>query len=68
MAKTQAEIKNAYAKKAYDDVRLQVKKGTKQALQDVAEQKGTKITRLYQNSLKEAVQGRYRRGNRAVKE
>lgn len=29
MSKTTAKAKNAYAKKMYDDVRLQVKKGTK---------------------------------------
>lgn len=52
MAKTQAEIKNAYAKKAYDDVRLQVKKGTKQALQDVAEQKGLKLQGYIKTALK----------------
>ena len=52
MAKTQAEIKNAYAKKAYDDVRLQVKKGTKQALQDVAEQKGLKLQGYIKPALK----------------
>lgn len=52
MAKTQAEIKNAYAKKAYDDVRLQVKKGTKQVLQDVAEQKGLKLQGYIKAALK----------------
>ena len=52
MAKTQAEIKNAYAKKAYDDDRIQVKKGTKQALQDVAEQKGLKLQGYIKTALK----------------
>ena len=46
MPKTQAELKNAYAKKAYDDVRLQVKKGSKQALQKAAEDKGLKLQGL----------------------
>ena len=33
MAKTRSEINNAYAKKAYDAVRLQVPKGRKQAIE-----------------------------------
>ncbi|MBQ7783041.1 MAG: hypothetical protein IJ368_03645 [Oscillospiraceae bacterium] len=52
MAKTQAELKNAYAKKAYDDVRLQVKKGTKQSLQAVADSKGMKLQGYIKNALK----------------
>ena len=41
MAKTRSEINNAFAKKAYDDIRLQVPKGRKatvQALADEAEE------------------------------
>lgn len=53
MAKTQAELKNAYAKKAYDDVRLQVKKGSKQALQKAAEDKGIKLQRYIKAALRE---------------
>lgn len=52
MAKTQAEMKNAYAKKAYDDVRLQVKKGTKQLLQKAAEDKGLKLQGYVKQALK----------------
>ena len=52
MAKTSAEMKNAYAKKAYDDVRLQVKKGTKQILQDTAEDKGMKLQSYVKYALK----------------
>ena len=52
MPKTQAEIKNAYAKKAYDDVRLQVKKGSKQVLQEAAENKGMKLQGYIKESLK----------------
>jgi len=40
MAKTNSEIKNTYAKKAYDDVRLQIKKGKKEELRKVALDKG----------------------------
>lgn len=53
MPKTQAELKNAYAKKAYDDVRLQVKKGTKQILQRAAEEKGLKLQGYIKAALKE---------------
>lgn len=53
MPKTQAELKNAYAKKAYDDVRLQVKKGSKQALQKAAEDKGLKLQGYIKAALKE---------------
>lgn len=53
MSKTQAELKNAYAKKAYDDVRLQVKKGTKQILQRAAEEKGLKLQGYIKAALKE---------------
>lgn len=53
MPKTQAELKNAYAKKAYDDVRLQVKKGTKQMLQRAAEEKGLKLQGYIKVALKE---------------
>lgn len=53
MPKTQAELKNAYAKKAYDDVRLQVKKGTKQMLQRAAEEKGLKLQGYIKAALKE---------------
>lgn len=41
--KTNAQVKNDYAKKAYDDIRLQVKKGTKEAVRAHAEQQGTTI-------------------------
>lgn len=53
MAKTQAELKNAYVKKAYDDVRLQVKKGSKQALQKAAEDKGIKLQGYIKAALRE---------------
>ena len=43
MSKTSAEIKNAYAKKAYDDIRLQVKKGQKEKIKTYAQQKGLSL-------------------------
>ena len=41
--KTTAQIKNDYAKKAYDDVRLQVKKGKKDIIKVHAESHGESI-------------------------
>ena len=41
--KTNAQIKNDYAKKAYDDIRLQVKKGQKEVIRQHAESKGLSL-------------------------
>lgn len=41
--KTNAQIKNDYAKKAYDDVRLQVKKGKKEIIKAHAEAVGESV-------------------------
>ncbi len=41
--KTNAQIKNDYAKKAYDDIRLQVKKGRKEIIKAHAEAKGESV-------------------------
>ena len=38
--KTTAQVRNDYAKKAYDDIRLQVKKGEKEVIRAYAEKKG----------------------------
>lgn len=38
MGKTSAEVKDRYNKKAYDDVRVRVKKGQKEIIQKRAEQ------------------------------
>ena len=43
MSKTNAEIKNAYAKKAYDDIRLQVKKGQKEKIRAYAQSIGMSL-------------------------
>lgn len=48
--KTNAEVKNAYAKRNYDDVRLQVKKGQKEVIRAYAEAKGLSLNG-YINSL-----------------
>lgn len=51
--KTNAQIKNDYAKKAYDDIRLQVKKGQKDIIRQRAESRGMSLNG-YINALIEA--------------
>lgn len=41
--KTNAQIKNDYAKKTYDDIRLQVKKGKKEIIKAHAETHGESL-------------------------
>lgn len=48
--KTNSEIKNGYAKRNYDDVRLQVKKGQKEIIKEYAQSKGMSLN-AYINSL-----------------
>lgn len=43
MTKTKAQIKNDYAKKAYDDIRLQVKKGQKDKIRAHAQMQGLSL-------------------------
>ncbi len=50
MGKTSAAVKNRYAAKTYDQVRLLVKKGQKEQIQAHAESKGMSING-YLNSL-----------------
>lgn len=60
MAKTAAEMKNAYAKKAYDDIRLQVKKGQKEKIRARADALGMSlqgyINKLIDDDMKTAGQ------------
>ena len=46
MAKTRSEINNAYAKKAYDNLRVIIPKGRKQAVEAHAKRKGESINSL----------------------
>lgn len=55
MGKTSAAVKNRYISKAYDRINLTVKKGTKQALQEAAKDRGESIN----GYIKNAVQARY---------
>lgn len=49
--KSNAQVKNDYAKKAYDDIRLQVKRGEKEKLKQVAESKGLSLQGYIKNVL-----------------
>ena len=43
MGKTSVAVKEKYNKKAYDDIRLRVKKGKKEEIQARAEEKGKSL-------------------------
>ena len=54
--KTNAEIKNAYAKKAYDDVRLQVKKGQKDIIKAHADANGESLNGFINRAITETME------------
>lgn len=56
MAKTRSEINNAYAKKAYDSLRIVVPKGRKAAVEAHAKSKGESVNGLV-NALLRADMG-----------
>lgn len=47
----QTRAKNKYAKKAYDDLRIQVKKGKKQIISALAEKQGISINGYTKQAL-----------------
>lgn len=57
--KSKSQIKNDYARKAYDDIRLQVKKGSKEIIRSHASSKGLSlqgyIKKLISDDLKTSV-------------
>lgn len=53
--KTTAQIKNDYAKKAYDDVRLQVKKGKKDIIKAHAEAHGESVNGFINRAIDETM-------------
>lgn len=57
MAKTAAEMKNAYAKKAYDDIRLQVKKGQKEKIRARADALGMSLQGYINKLIDEDMKG-----------
>ena len=54
--KTNAQIKNDYAKKTYDDIRLQVKKGQKEVIKAHAEQHGESLNGFINRAIKETIE------------
>lgn len=56
MAKTRSEINNAYAKKAYDDIRLQVPKGQKVIIKTHADKNGETLGGFIKRAIKETME------------
>ena len=56
MAKTRSEINNAYAKKAYDDIRLQVPKGQKDIIIAHAQSMGESTQGFIKRAINETMQ------------
>ena len=54
--KTNAQVKNDYAKKKYDDIRLQVKKGQKAIIQEHATKRGESLQGFINRAIDETVQ------------
>lgn len=54
--KTTAQIKNDYARKAYDDVRLQVKKGKKEIIKAHADSKGESVNGFINRAIDETME------------
>lgn len=54
--KTNAQIKNDYAKKAYDDIRLQVPKGQKDIIKSHADNQGETIGGFIKRAINETMQ------------
>lgn len=54
--KTTAQIKNDYAKKAYDDIRLQVKKGKKEVIKAHAEARSESVNGFINRAISETME------------
>lgn len=54
--KTTAQIKNDYAKKVYDDVRLQVKKGKKDVIKAHAASHGESVNGFINRAIDETME------------
>lgn len=57
MGKTSNAVKDRYNAKVYDEIKVRVSKGTKQAIQDVATAKGEKFNGYIKNAIKAQIQG-----------
>lgn len=56
MAKTRSEIVNAYAKKAYDNLRIIVKKGQKDKIKAHADSMGESVNGFVNRAIDETIQ------------
>ena len=54
--KTTAQIKNDYAKKTYDDIRLQVKKGKKEIIKTHAAAQGKSLNGFINDAIDEKME------------
>ena len=54
--KTNSQIKNDYAKKAYDDIRLQVKKGKKELIKAHAEAHDKSLNSFINRAIDETME------------
>lgn len=54
--KTNAQVKNDYAKKAYDDIRLQVKKGRKDVIRAHAQARGESVNGFINRAIAETME------------
>lgn len=54
--KTTAQSKNEYAKRAYDDVRLQVKKGKKEIIRAHAEARGESVNGFINRAIDQTME------------
>ena len=57
VGKTSAEVKDRYNKKAYDDVRVRVKKGQKEIIQKRAEQLNKSVNGYITDLIEEDLAG-----------
>lgn len=60
--KTNAQIKNDYARKAYDDIRLQVKKGKKEIIKGYADAAGESLNAYIGKAIDECMERAIRKG------
>lgn len=56
--KTTAQVRNDYAKKVYDDIRLQVKKGDKEIIRAYAEEKGFSLQGYIKDLISKDMKGK----------
>lgn len=56
MPKATTTAKNKYAKKAYDDIRLQVKKGQKEIIKAYADSKRMSLQGFINEAIKKAME------------